>query len=559
MNTPLRSTAENTGRIRIGLLLEGDSIPTWFHYSLENFLRDDRVEIVLILDTGKKSRDSSGKSLFFSVFDRIDRLFFSRGCDPLTLKSLPEGLHPVPVQHIQLRMDSEDLVISSEDARVIRKFNLALIINACGSQLRSDDPRISKLGIWSFIFGDAGRPSREPVGFREVVEKRGVTETVLLVGGVGTAQKKILKQGSWFTYPFSPARNRSYFFWAAAAMLPREIKLLYTMGIQRYGRNIQESRQISDEKNGSQKQFSNIQVFLSYMRLFGRGIREGLRRLIYREQWILMTGQGNLSKPDFATYYKLVPPARKFWADPMLIEKNSTRYIFFEEFDQRKRLGRISVTSLNYDGKWVPPQPVLEKPYHLSYPFVFEWDGKYFMIPESSEIGRIDLFECVEFPLRWEFCKTLINNVLARDTTIIQKDGLWWLFTAIAETKAQGANVELFIFSHRDLFTANWKSHPMNPVCSDIRRSRPAGRIFKKNGKFYRPSQDCSRGYGYGFDLNEIEILTASDYREKLVRSVRPDWDPKVIGTHTLDMVGSLTVIDALTRIPRVGFRNASI
>jgi hypothetical protein len=272
-----------------------------------------------------------------------------------------------------------------------------------------------------------------------------------------------------------------------------------------------------------------------------------------------MTGQGNLLKPDFATFNKLVPPTRKFWADPMLIEKNSLRYIFFEEYDHRKRLGRISVTCLNHDGKWVHPQPVLEKPYHLSYPFVFEWNGRYFMVPESAEIGRIDLFECVEFPLRWEFCKTLINNVLARDTTLIQKDGIWWLFTAIAETKAQGANVELFIFSNKDLFNANWKSHPMNPVCSDIRRSRPAGRIFKRNGKLYRPSQDCSRGYGYGFDLNEIEILTASDYREKLVQSVRPDWDPKVIGTHTLGTVGSFTVIDALTRIPRVGYEQTSI
>ena len=53
--------------------------------------------------------------------------------------------------------------------------------------------------------------------------------------------------------------------------------------------------------------------------------------------------------------------------------------------------------------------------------------------------------------------------------------------------------------------------------------------------------------YGYGFDLNEIVILSETEYDEKTVTSVRPDWTDKVIATHTYANRGGLTVIDALT------------
>jgi len=240
----------------------------------------------------------------------------------------------------------------------------------------------------------------------------------------------------------------------------------------------------------------------------------------------------------------------------MLINRGGNKFIFMEEFDERESFGHISVLSKTRIGDWAEPLPVLEKPYHLSYPFVFKFSGKYYMVPESAAAGRIDLFEGVHFPLRWELHHTLMKNVFARDTTLIYYNETWWLFTALAQTREQGANVELFIFHSQDLFQGNWKSHPMNPVCSDIRCSRPAGRIFKSHGRLYRPSQDCSRGYGYGLDLNEIKVLTVSDYLEKRVHSVRPGWDPRVVGIHTLARSSHLTIVDALTRTPRFRILN---
>jgi hypothetical protein len=71
--------------------------------------------------------------------------------------------------------------------------------------------------------------------------------------------------------------------------------------------------------------------------------------------------------------------------------------------------------------------------------------------------------------------------------------------------------------------------------------------LFVKDGKLFRPSQDCSQGYGHGVDLNEIEILSETEYCERRILSIRPDWDKKIVATHTFASCGDLTVIDAMT------------
>jgi hypothetical protein len=170
------------------------------------------------------------------------------------------------------------------------------------------------------------------------------------------------------------------------------------------------------------------------------------------------------------------------------------------------------------------------------------------MVPESRANRTINLYECVEFPYKWNFKKCLMENVSAVDTTLIQYANKWWLFTAMAENEAGAPNVELFLFYTDDLFEGKWKAHLQNPIISDVKSARPAGSLFIKDGKLFRPSQDCSKAYGYGFDLNEIMVLSETEYREKKVLSVRPDWDKNILATHTFAKQGNLTVIDAFTR-----------
>jgi hypothetical protein len=208
---------------------------------------------------------------------------------------------------------------------------------------------------------------------------------------------------------------------------------------------------------------------------------------------------------------------------------------------------------MDKSGQWKTPVKVLERDYHLSYPFVFEWEGKHYMIPESGAKRSIDLYESQAFPYEWEFKQSLITGVRAVDTTLLRHAGKWWLFTGIAENEGAAPNVELFLFSSDELLNGQWKPHPQNPIVSDMRKARPAGAVFTQDGKLFRPSQDCTNGYGYGFDLNEIEVLSESDYQEWTCASVRPTWDENILATHTYATCGKLTVIDAFSPVRRIG------
>ncbi len=170
------------------------------------------------------------------------------------------------------------------------------------------------------------------------------------------------------------------------------------------------------------------------------------------------------------------------------------------------------------------------------------------MIPESSGDSTIQLYECTNFPYEWEFKMNLMENITAVDTTLFFKDNKFWLFANVSEIPGVSKSEELFLFSSDRLFSKDWKSHPANPIISDIRSARPAGRIFYHNGRLYRPSQDCSVAYGYSILLNEITELTDEKYKEIKISGITPDWDNDVIATHTLSLDHDLTVIDAQIR-----------
>jgi hypothetical protein len=139
-----------------------------------------------------------------------------------------------------------------------------------------------------------------------------------------------------------------------------------------------------------------------------------------------------------------------------------------------------------------------------------------------------------------------MENISATDSTLFFYNNKWWLFTAVDELNSSAIPFsELFLYFSDDLFSGNWKSHPMNPIVTDIKTSRPAGRIFVLNNKVYRPSQDCSGSYGKAINLNQITKLSETAYEEINVSKVEANWSNKLIGTHTFNFNNKITVIDA--------------
>jgi len=98
-----------------------------------------------------------------------------------------------------------------------------------------------------------------------------------------------------------------------------------------------------------------------------------------------------------------------------------------------------------------------------------------------------------------------------------------------------------------------WTPHERNPIVSDVRFARPAGRIFRSNGHLCRPSQDSSLRYGYATIINIVTEFSMSAYREVPILRINPDWDDDIIGVHTLNMLDEMTVIDCLMKRRKFG------
>jgi hypothetical protein len=206
---------------------------------------------------------------------------------------------------------------------------------------------------------------------------------------------------------------------------------------------------------------------------------------------------------------------------------------------------------MSRDGKIESISDLLEKPYHLSYPFVFEWNGQQFLIPESAENRTVELYRFSKFPTDVEFVHNLAEDVSLYDATLVEHEGLWWMFANARPHEDASDRDELCVFFAEHPMSRTWRPHPMNPIVSDVRTARPAGRIYSKDGTMLRPAQNSSVRYGFGINICRIVELTTTHYREEVIEELSPKWSPAIDGLHTMNRCDNFTVIDARRRAAR--------
>src|SRR5215510_15561131 len=148
----------------------------------------------------------------------------------------------------------------------------------------------------------------------------------------------------------------------------------------------------------------------------------------------------------------------EFVADPFMLQKDGRWYMFFEVLDRRTNLGAIALATSPDGLNWSYQQIVLAEPFHLSYPYVFEWQGEYFMIPETLGALAICLYKADVFPNRWSLYQKLFRGMHA-DPSILRFADLWWMFTC---TEPYGPNI-LRLYFARDL-EGPWKEHARSPI-----------------------------------------------------------------------------------------------
>ena len=114
------------------------------------------------------------------------------------------------------------------------------------------------------------------------------------------------------------------------------------------------------------------------------------------------------------------PPANFYWADPFLYKYKNRDYLFFENFNIKMQRGKISVGQL-INNSLVNIKDILNFNYHMSYPFVFNFKKNIFLIPETSNKKRVEIWKSVSFPYKWKLYKILFKNESHADVTLLKR------------------------------------------------------------------------------------------------------------------------------------------
>jgi hypothetical protein len=199
-------------------------------------------------------------------------------------------------------------------------------------------------------------------------------------------------------------------------------------------------------------------------------------------------------------------------ADPFISFVDGRWYMHFEVLNRLSSKGEIAFASSADGFDWQYGRVVLRESFHLSYPYVFEWRGDMYMVPESGRAKAVRLYRAVRFPDRWAHAATLLEGTRFVDNSLFRYENLWWMFTD-SGSKSSCPVLRLFYASE---LTGPWREHPRSPIIdSDTQVARPAGRVIILNGRPVRFAQSVFPVYGAEVRAFEITELSPQHYRER--------------------------------------------
>jgi hypothetical protein len=535
--------------LRVGLLVDSLTQPRWVSNIIKDIQSSSIARVVLVvkneapepqrpgrLQTYWKNRDF----LLYALYERLDARGPMSEADAFEDVDVRDVLADCPVLGVLPVMKKFSDWFPEEAIEKIREYDLDVAISHGFRILRGEALRIAKHGVWSYHHGDNLVNRGGPAGFWEVMDASPISGSVLQVLSEDLDNGQILDR-TWLRTSdrFSVRISKNNLYWRSSSFVMRKLRELHEQGS-----TMAEQSSFRPYYNRLHKMPTNRELLPKLWRLSWNYVASKFRYAFYYDQWTLAYRFRTSATDPNNSFYRfnhLTPPKEKFWADPFPVKHDGKYFVFFEEYLFKDDRAHISAMELTKSGP-TEPAPVLKRDYHLSYPFIFHWNDRYYMIPETAANRTVELYVCESFPNEWKLEATLFAGVPARDATLFEADGLWWMFVAIADTDSSD---ELHLY-YSSTPLGPWQPHKRNPVKSDVRNSRPAGRLFEWNGELYRPAQDSSQRYGYAMTINRVLRLTPDEFVEQEVSKILPQWRKDLRGTHTLNICDDLTVIDCL-------------
>ncbi len=546
--------------LRIGVMVDGSDVAGWQYTILEGIVADPRFEIVAVIENAHRperlarfrlNRDWS--RLLWRQIDRVEARISQRRYasswqdvsnyvdDVLAWRAL--DMDP---QHLEIdpQRSPSGLVhrLAQTDLDRLAMLELDVIIRFGFKILKGNVLCAARFGIWSFHHADPDINRGTPPGFWEVAENQPFTGTVLQVLSEDLDNGVPLRKAMYVTKSASWNENRRRAYHKSIRLMLDALGELADTG---HVTSSSDPRPFRLYDRALRVAPRPVDIARAAIRQVVSSVRSATLYKANVQRWQLLLLRGPFEGQSLRRAHRIVAPAGRYWADPFAITHDGTDQVFFEDFDLETGRGHIATARITDTGI-AEVQPALQPDYHLSYPFVFHQSGELFMVPESYENSSIELWRCTNFPATWIKERELLSGVAAVDSTIVSHQGITYLFTNIDRSGLGEHGDELHIFIANDLVHGELQPHPANPVVTDVRYARMGGSFSRAaDGTLVRPAQRGGATYGSGLNFMQVEHLSPTAYRERLVEEVSPSWAGGVIGVHHCSRLVHLTFMDA--------------
>lgn len=248
-----------------------------------------------------------------------------------------------------------------------------------------------------------------------------------------------------------------------------------------------------------------------------------------------------------------------FVADPFIWYRDGKYALFVEILNRNNNQGDLAVAVSDDGENFSYKGLIIDEKWHLSYPYVFEWENQMYMMPESHEDKALHLYKATEYPTKWQRLHTLIRGKDFIDSTIFRHGDRWWILATTSK------NSDILRLYSSDQLTGEYREHPKSPVVTENPRlGRQGGNVLAHEGRLYRTAQDASVTYATHVRAVEITKLTPTEYEEHEMQ-IDPIVGPGGTGWNQLAMHqvavighpqgGFIAAVDGLAPVRKYGLR----
>lgn len=549
---------------RVGILIESTKCGKHFFDTVSELAKSKEVELFFLQNSSEGTEENIwakikskiktkgllhvAESIFFNLWTVMEQkvlsLFFPAIKDHQKIKSIDEFIKN-EIIYIKPVFSASGIVVRylDEDIDKIKSLNLDIMIaGSVPGILKGKILQSATKGILSFAYSDNRWKRGGPHAFWEVYLRKPLTGFVLQIlteeldGGTVIFRGTIPTRRSYtenivdLYNESNPYLAKTILQYATSNHLPEaEEKFPYSGPLWSTPSLVQ----------------SMIYLFQTFFLFFSLVIE----RLVLRKdnRWGVAFIGGSWENANLRKGMQIKNPPKHFLADPFVITKNDRTICFVEDYSYKEKRALIAAIEIVDHETYKMLGPVIKEPFHMSFPYLFEYQDELYIVPETSEANAIRLYKCIEYPLKWEYQKDIMSDVKAVDSMIFEHEKKWWMLTTMSTKGNEDDASRLLAFYADDPLSDNWIAHEQNPLIFDSNIARNGGILDIESPLPVRGRQKQGfNAYGVALTLARITELTPSSYSEEEIGQISPNFFPDIDRCHHMHSNGEYTVYDFL-------------